>query len=196
MNKEYAFLAKENERWQRRQLSRIVAGVLIILSLAVLAIDSFGQKTINDLEEVHKDALEKFLAKNPRLSFRSQNILSPDYQKVAADDGFFPNYAVGDFNRDKRPDFAVLLKREGKSVFMSSDREISDFNPDYPLTVVIFNGQTLGGFVPVFQRKVSGPPAAFIRFDTSLFFGIFDTDSDTIEFIPYGQKYTVKFAGL
>lgn len=44
MNKEHQFLSEQNERWQRRNLSRLMALAVIVLSLLVLAGKGFGQQ--------------------------------------------------------------------------------------------------------------------------------------------------------
>lgn len=60
--------------------------------------------------------------------------------------------------------------------------------------LVIFNGDHQG-FKSVFQRQLAGPRAAFIRFDKVLSYGVFETDSDSFEVVPYGQKYTIRYIG-
>src|SRR5688572_20632979 len=43
LNRTYEILTQQNERWQRRNLSRIMALAVLLLALASLGIDSFGQ---------------------------------------------------------------------------------------------------------------------------------------------------------
>jgi hypothetical protein len=56
--------------------------------------------------------------------------------------GFRPNYAVGDFNRDKKTDFAVLLSRPGKPKNLNPEdgSQSSEHFPDFPMALVVFNG--------------------------------------------------------
>jgi hypothetical protein len=103
---------------------------------------------------------------------------------------FKPNYAVGDFNKDRRKDFAVLLKRTGKRV--SSGATSAEHEWDYPLRLVVFNGSAKG-FTPVFAQDLMGPLPALISFDGgTLNYGVWETDSDNFSLRPTRTGYKVQ----
>jgi hypothetical protein len=136
---------------------------------------------IDDLRPEHKTALEISSDASPRSSFRSENVLPADHRREVAtwfDGAVKINYAVGDFNKDRREDFAVLLSRELKPTSLSPTTADNEHNPNFPLILVVFNGDRQG-YKPVFQRQLAGLPAAFIRFDKVLSYGVFKTDART-----------------
>ena len=169
--------------------------VLPLLVVVCLAITVSGQKSVSQLAANHAAELEKYLSANKTLTFRQEHNLSDEYLKSVNEwfgKGFKPNYAVGDFNRDKIGDFAVLLYREGKSEPSSASGENNEHTPDYPLRLVVFNG-TKRGFRVAYTTDLMGPHAAFIRFDKKLYYGIFETDSDTFILAPAGLGYIMEF---
>lgn len=95
-----------------------------LLLIPLLATTIAAQSVISRLDIDHRSALEKFLATRQELGFRSELVLSEDYRKSVAEwfgKEFMPNYARGDFNKDKRQDFGVLLTRQGKASWMNGE---------------------------------------------------------------------------
>ena len=169
--------------------------VLTILATFWLASMAFGQKSVSELAPGHAAALENYLSANKTLTFRQEHNLSDEYLKSVHEwfgKRFKPNYAVGDFNRDKITDFAVLVYREGKSEPSGASGENNEHTPDYPLRLVVFNGAKKGYSV-AYTTDLMGPHAAFIRFDKKLYYGIFETDSDNFMLTPAGRGYVMEF---
>lgn len=157
-----------------------------------------GQKSVLDLKPSHAVALERYLSSNKGLTFRQEYNLDDDYMKDVRKwmgRNFKPNYAVGDFNRDRIQDFAVLLYRPGKPEYIGAEGEgdpVTEHNPDYPLRLVVFNGQK-NGFRIAFSEDLMGPHAAFIRFEKQLYYAVFESDADTFLLAPAGKSYIVEF---
>ncbi|MBS1769347.1 MAG: hypothetical protein JSS77_06770 [Acidobacteria bacterium] len=164
-------------------------------AILCFAVSVTAQNSVSDLAANHATALENYLSTNKTLTFRQEHNLSDEYLKSVREwfgRTFKPNYAVGDFNRDKIPDFAVLLYREGKPEPNVESNEISEHTPDYPLRLVVFNGENRG-FRVAYTFDLMGPHAAFIRFEKKLYYGIFETDSDTFILAPAGRGYIMEF---
>lgn len=162
--------------------------------LVFLAMTVSAQQSVSDLAPAHAAALERYMSANKELTFRQTHNLSDEYLKSVREwmgKGFKPNYAVGDFNRDKRTDFAVLLYRKGEPV-TNDGIESEEHQTDYPLRLVVFNGLRTG-FRVAYTTDLMGPPAAFIAFDKKLYYGIFETDADTFLLSPAGRGYIVEF---
>ncbi len=172
-----------------------VAGVLLF-SNAVGA-----QNAVLDLKPEHAAALEVYLAENKTRSFRKESILNDEYLASMRDNREFgktfkPNYAVGDFNGDKIEDFAMILNRSGKPEWPTEDKNrITEHTPDYPLTIVIFNGLGNGKFRLAFAEDTMGPAAAFIHFTgnkkaKALYYSIYETD-EIAKFAASGKGYII-----
>jgi hypothetical protein len=155
---------------------------------------SFAQTSASDLQPSHAAALERYLTANQNLAFRQEYNLDDEYLKSVHEwfsKSFKPNYAVGDFNRDRVKDFAVLLYRDGKcepNEGITSEQH----KEDCPLRLVVFNGQTRG-FRVAFTKDLMGPEAAFINFDKKLYYGVFESDADTFMLTPAGRGYILEF---
>ena len=174
---------------------------LLALSCVLLfgLASAFGQASIRDLSPSHAAALETYLSKNKQNSFRSENDVDREYVKYMRENfgrNFKPNYVAGDFNGDRVVDFAVLLQRTGKPTGEAPGENASkDHFPDYPLTLVVFNGVKGGRFRVAFSENLDGPKAAFINVTTTrkkrLYYGVFETDN-TFSLVPAGRGYTVR----
>ena len=170
--------------------------VAFVLSAGLASV--FGQASIKDLRPPHAAALETYLAKHKQNSFRPQ--VDDEYLKYMRETfgkNFRPNYVVADLNGDRVEDFAVLLKRAGEPTNNAPDANASkEHFPDHPLTLVVFNGIKGGRFRVAFSRDLDGPLAAFINVTRArtkrLYYGIFETDSDTFRLVPSGRGYIVK----
>ena len=160
----------------------------------------FGQASVRDLSPSHAVALETYLSKNKQNSFRSESVVDNDYLKYMREsfgNTFKPNYVVADLNGDRIKDFAVLLQRAGEATNQPPGENASkEHFPDYPLTLVVFNGMKGGKFRVAFNEDLVGPKAAFINLTPGnkkrVYYGIFETDSDTFSLVPSGRGYVAK----
>lgn len=170
-----------------------------ILITLVLAFPAFAQKTVKDLKPAHAIALENFLSKNKTYSFLSEKSLDAEY--LAEVRKWFgktlnPYYHVGDFNHDKITDFALILSRKGEP---KEDKGVTS-EPHkyvYPLAIIIFNGIKNGIFRQAFLEDVEVPLACFLNTDgdkkKELYFGVFESDADTMLFTPVGKGYIIEY---
>jgi hypothetical protein len=176
--------------------------VLFVLFAGMTSV--VGQVSIRDLSPAHSAALQTHLAANTKNSFRAENIVDDAYLKYMRESfgkTFRPNYVAADLNGDRIQDFAVLLNRVGEPTDPPADENSSkEHFPSYPLTFVVFNGMPGGKFRVAFTQDLNGPKAAFLNLTTGrrkrLYYGIFETDSDTFTLTPAGRGYVVKFEGL
>src|SRR5687768_16806472 len=158
----------------------------------------FGQASVGDLSPAHVAAVETYLSKNRQNTFRPE--VGAGYLKYMRESfgkKFAPNYVVADLNGDRIKDFAVLLNRTGRPTNQPADANASkEHFPNYPLTLVVFNGMKGGKFRVAFTQNLDGPNAAFINLTTArrkrLYYGVFETDSDTFTLVPSGRGYVVK----
>jgi hypothetical protein len=172
----------------------------LILTLSCIFILSglcFGQKAVADLKPLHATALEQFLSKNKEYQFLSSNVIDAEYMKFIRESSgktFEPYYQVGDFNQDKIADFAVILARKGKR--KASGATSKEHKYDYPLAVVIFNGNKNGTFRKAFVENIEAPLVCFLSIKgtkkKTICFGVFETDSNTRIFKPVGKGYITK----
>ena len=177
---------------------------LLPFFVLVFSVSVFSQTSVTDLQPRHRAALDNYLKTRAGASLRLETILDRkylDYMSETLGSGFKPNYAVGDFNRDKKTDFAVLLSRPGKpkNVNPEDKSQSGEHFPDFPLALVVFNGGPGSTFKRAFTMDLYGPRASFIHFDNAarrLYFGIFETDSDTFSLVPRGAGYRVKSEAL
>lgn len=171
-------------------------GIVLILICTSMG---FGQKRVADLNIKHAAALEVFLSGNKDYGFMSENALDTDYLKDMRKyfKGLKPYYNVGDFNRDGIVDFALILSRNG---FRKDNGEgfSETHRYDYPLSIIIFNGDGKGGFRKAFIENIEAPLACFLNTDVvkkkkELYFGVFESDADTRIFAPAGKGYIVEY---
>ena len=175
----------------------------LLLLILFLSPSAFGQRSIADLEPQHREALKYYLKTRASMSLRLESVLDREYlasmiQFLGA--GLKPNYAVGDFNGDKRRDFAVLLTRPGRQRNLPTGEEghSSEHFPDYPLHLVVFNGAPGSAFKPAFSMNFFGPNAAFLQFNKKskrLYYGVYETDN-MFSLSPRGSGYRVRNEGL
>ena len=174
-------------------LKRITPIIVIWLASLLITSSAFAQKSVSGLLPVHAAALEQYLSANKDLTFRQEYNLDDEYLKSVHEwmgKTFKPNYAAGDFNRDRIKDFAVLLYRKGACV--ENDLAPEQHNRDCPLRLVVFNGLRKG-FRVAYMDDLIGPPAAFIRFDKKLYYAVFESDADTFILSPAGKGYIMEF---
>ena len=176
---------------------------LLPFLILVFSLSAFGQRSIADLQPQHRIALETYLKTRGSMSLRSETIVDREYladMTTNFGSGFKPNYAVGDFNRDKKDDFAVLLTRPGKPRNVTpGEGQSSEHYPDFPVSLVVFNGGPRSTFKLAFSMNFYGPNAGFIHFDKKakrLYYGVYETDSDTFSLLPRGAGYRVRNEAL
>lgn len=168
---------------------------LLFFFTLLFSMNAFAQKSVSELLPAHAAALQEYLAAHKNNGFRQEYVLDEEFLKAMRkyrSKGFKPNYITGDFNRDRIKDFAVLMTREGEPV--KNDSGTETHNPDYPLTLVIFNGLKKGGFRVAYNIDLMGPAAAFIDYyQRSFFYGVFESDAYTFGLAPAGKGYIMEF---
>lgn len=172
--------------------------ILASLCIFILPVLGFGQKAVANLKPSHAIALEQFLSKNKDYQFLSSKVIDAEYMKFIRESfgkTFEPYYQVADFNRDKSEDFAVILSRKGERKESGATSEEHKY--DYPLAVVIFNGNKNGTFTKVFAEDVEAPLVCFLNVDRTkkktIYFGVFESDADTRIFTPVGKGYIIEY---
>lgn len=166
--------------------------------LLLFSFSAFGQKSVADLKPAHAAALEEFLSENKQYEFLSSKVIDADYLSYMRETfgkNFEPYYQVGDFNHDKFTDFAIIVSRKGERKESGATSEEHKY--DYPLAVVIFNGDKNGKFKKVFHEDLEAPLVSFLNVEGSkkrtLYFGVFETDAHTRMFTSAGKGYIVEY---
>ena len=172
---------------------------LTIFAISICSLVGFSQKRVADLNAKHASALEVFLSENKEYGFLSENVLDAEYLKEMRDyfKGLKPYYNVGDFNRDGSVDFALILSREG-SRKDNGEGFAETHRYDYPLSIIIFNGDRKGRFKKAFIENIEAPLACFLHSEMvkkkrELYFGVLESDADTRIFAPAGKGYIVEY---
>jgi hypothetical protein len=167
--------------------------VITLLLLLLLPLDSAAQKSVSQLLLAHASALQQFLSGHPDLDFLSESGCDRDsLRDMRKHFGarFMPYYRVGDFNRDGRQDFALVLV---KDVPPKEDPGLADTHRfQYEVTVVVFNGLRGGGYKAVFVKNTTAPLVCFLAMSREkrpkLYFAIYETDAGFV-MTPAGQGY-------
>ncbi len=172
--------------------------ILSSLCIFILPVLCFGQKAVADLKPSHVIALEQFLSKNKKYQFLSSKVIDAEYMKFIRESfgkTFEPYYQVADFNRDKIADFAIILSRKGERKENGATSE--EHKHDYPLAVVIFNGNKNGTFRKAFVEDIEAPLVCFLNVEgtkkRTFYFGVFESDADTRIFTPAGKGYIIEY---
>jgi hypothetical protein len=172
--------------------------LLVVFTLSVIA---YGQKSVSELKPTHAAALEQFLSKNKSYGFMSEKALSGSYLKFMRETfgkAFKPYYKEADFNHDKILDFALILSRKGQPT-INEGVTSEEHKYNYPLAIVIFNANKNRIFTKAFIEDVEVPKACFLNVDTGrskkkeLYFGVFESDADTMIFTPAGKGYVIEY---
>lgn len=140
------------------------------------------------IDPQHQEVLTRWLKTKPqfRLANESQDADKEGLAFYRQDWGkhFNPFYAVADFNRDRRKDFAVLVVDSRKSA--EEGFAIAIFNAP-------FNKKSRPNY---FEAGYAGISRCFIAYDQMtrgrLFLGIYEGDSICVTFYPKGQRYVYK----
>lgn len=172
--------------------------LLATFTLLVVASCASAQKTVADLKPAHAAELQKYLAKDKTVGFLQEYAFDEEglkYLREAFHKGMMPYYLTGDFNRDRRPDFAVILGRTGKPKF-ESEEEAASRKTDVNLRLVVFNG-TKKGFTVAHTEDLEAPLTCFISLSDDkkrqLYFAVSESDADTFMLTPAGKGYIMEF---
>jgi hypothetical protein len=172
---------------------------IVLLAVFLSTALASGQRRIAELDPRHAAALKAFLSSNKNYGFLSEDVLGPKYLKEMRKSfrAIRPYYNTGDYNADGVIDFAIILSRKGERKD-KGEGMAATHRYDHPISVVIFNGDRRGRFKKVFIEDIEAPLVCFLNTDTfkrkkKLYFGVFETDSDTRIFSPSGKGYIVKY---
>ena len=147
------------------------------------------QKSLTEYTPAQRAALQAFIAKNSAYQFIPETWFDEGTLKAARGESVFgkwfrPYYQTGDFNRDGKRDFAVILL---------TGRNVRD--PKSGMHVVVFNGSKGGSYRVAHIEREDFSTALFIGVDrNTLYVGVMETDS-TGCFVPAGRGYIVKPCG-
>jgi hypothetical protein len=161
----------------------LAAAILIALYVPIRAM---GQSASN-LRPDHKTVVGEWLKLRPDLRWATEadNTNKEGLAETRRDRGrnYQPYYAVGDFNGDRKEDFAVALVRKKRS--------------EWPFVFAIFNGPVARATKPTFSVDADltdggifynpqNPPSQF-----RLAFGTFESDNCVIV-RPRGRTYVTR----
>src|SRR5688572_30826783 len=123
----------------KQSLRRISLAAAFLCCVVCLPLRVTGQST-SSLRPEHRAIVDKWLKLRPdlRLATDADNSNRDGLAATRRDRGrnYQPYYVVGDFNGDRREDFAVALVRKRKS--------------QWPFVFAIFNGPTARATKPTF----------------------------------------------
>jgi hypothetical protein len=159
---------------------RIASAALLIILAAALTAAQTNAGGYSHLAPQHRAALKKWLAHHdwmrPATSADSFNM--PTLMRELRISHQF--YATGDFNRDGRQDFAVLLVVKGKQ----------------EMALAVFNGPFRHARPAYFERHFDRMDTLYISYDRAikrrLFLGVSESDWYCMILIPRGRGYTYR----
>jgi hypothetical protein len=169
------------------------------LIILVFALTTFGQKTVAELSSAHAATLEKFLSENKNYQFLSEEVIDAEnfkwngkwFGKTA-----FPFYQTADFNHDKITDFAMVLSRKGERQ-ENKRAEVEYHKYNYPLAIVIFNGNQNRTFRQAFLENIEAPYVCYLQVfgegRKKIYFSVFNSSLETRFFKPSGKTYIVEY---
>ncbi|MDQ3747502.1 MAG: hypothetical protein M3367_00590 [Acidobacteriota bacterium] len=161
---------------------------IIITSLLVLCcmdeVVRAQQKDVaSHLQPEHREVVQQWLASS-KLALRVATLADNSNKEGLAitrkerGKGYHPYYAVGDFNSDRKQDFAIALINERKS--------------KGPFAIAIFNGPVSKNSVPAyFSEGWDLSDGGLFGDKTSVMAGVFESD-DCVIFRKSGKKYVTK----
>lgn len=159
----------------------------------------FGQKSIAELKPKHAATLEKFLSANKNYQFLSEEVNDAEIFKW--DGKWFgkaalPFYQTADFNHDRISDFAVILSRKGERR-ENKRAEVEHHKYNYPLAIVIFNGNKNGTFKQAYLEDIKTPYACYLHVfgeaKKKIYFSVFESSFETRFFKPSGKTYIIEY---
>ena len=173
---------------------RITLLIAVILTLAAVTTAQTKSSTPHapsspgQITPEHKTVIDNWLKKKAGLRLAAEKDANTEGLKFYRQDwgsDFNPFYAVGDFNRDGRKDFAVLL------VFLTKKKV------DYEYAIAIFNAPFGPNKRPnYFERGYIGIDTSYIIYNKMehrrLFLGIYEGDRYCVTFYPRRNGYFFK----
>ena len=159
---------------------------VLVLSLSTAPV---SQRSVTEYTPAQRAALQAFIEKNSAYRFIPETWFEEASLKAARSESVFgksfkPYYQTGDFNRDGKRDFAVILL---------TGKNVSD--PTSGMHVVVFNGSKGGSFRVAHIEHEDYSTALFIGVDrNTLYVCVMETDS-TGCFVPAGRGYIVEPCG-
>lgn len=160
---------------------------LVLLATPMVAM---AQRSVSEYTPAHRAAFRSFISRNPSYEFIPETRFDTRTLSAARNEwgfgrNFKPYYQTGDFNRDGRRDFALVLLVAGRN---SNSRNNG-------MRVVIFNGVRGNRYRVAHIERVDYSTALFINTNRNgLHVGVMETDS-TGCFAPAGRGYTVEPCG-
>jgi hypothetical protein len=144
---------------------------------------------VTEYTPAQRSALQEFIDAHSDYQFITETWFDADTLSAARNEWGFgrhfkPYYQAGDFNRDRIPDFAVILLT-GKNVD----------DPKWGMHVIIFNGLRGNKYRVAHIEHEPYSTALFInKSGTHLYDGIMETDSAGC-FVPAGRGYIIEPCG-
>jgi DnaJ domain len=143
--------------------------------------------TVTELTEPYRTVLEDFLTIHADLVFLKESEFDRKSIEWMRNEPYFgkrfsPYHRVGDFNRDGKKDFAVILKSVKNP---RKDLSLADTHQErYQVSLLIFNGAAEGSFqVAYVEHGIEAPLVCFVHVpegEKGLFFGVFETDEGMV----------------
>jgi hypothetical protein len=176
--------------WTDRTVSPALSGKCNLLNLVIFPTPSTQQDKKPEAWPIpayvlpeHKAILQDWLRRNPkfRVATEADCQCADDLPEIRRQyDNDHPYYVTGDFNRDGRRDFAVVM-------IDTSKNHANDFNA----AVVVFNGPLYTGMRPAFLDEGTGTPVGALLFYTAkpptLIVGKWESSSEPL--VPTGKGY-------
>lgn len=159
---------------------------LILFATPVVAM---AQRSVSEYTPAQRAALQSFISRNPSYEFIPETRFDERTLSAARNEwgfgrNFKPYYQTGDFNRDGRQDFAVVLVTGRNSNSRNSG-----------MHVVVFNGVRGNRYRVAHIEREDFSTALFINTNRNrLRVGVMETDS-TGCFVPAGRGYIIEPCG-
>jgi hypothetical protein len=142
---------------------------LIAICLLMLTVPCqfvLGQKSLEEIPEPQRIALHKLKTNKLQYDFISETLFGEDIQKDIRGNyadyfgrDFRQYYKRGDFNRDRKPDFAMILMDNSEPESTDASGEITE----HGFVVVIFNGYGKDEYRSAHTEKIRAPKECLIH---------------------------------
>lgn len=160
------------------KIMRLIVIVMILIPVVAIPAQTAQNKReyFSHLKPEHQEVMKKWLLKRPGLRPAIEEDASRDDLSAWRADNrdFFPYYSVGDFNRDGKVDFAVMLK----IISADDDSVIAVFNAPFRASKPAYfrGGFGLAQYYLEYQKEVN-----------MLYVTAYETHGFYLK--PKGQKY-------